>query len=136
MHICFSRKKEGPALARPWRSLGRHLSGVVTVKQLINPWRSLTQHLSGAVTVKQSINPWHSLGRHLSGVVTVKQSIKRNNFQMSLSKPHASVCENRENIRLALPNKGALEAATLNFLAECGLRVSRSNPRQYLARMK
>ncbi len=39
-------------------------------------------------------------------------------------------------IRLALPNKGALEAATLNYLAECGLKVSRSNPRQYLAQIK
>jgi len=40
------------------------------------------------------------------------------------------------DIRLALPNKGALEAATLHFLAECGLKVSRSNPRQYLAQIK
>ncbi|GAC1400901.1 MAG: ATP phosphoribosyltransferase [Ktedonobacteraceae bacterium] len=39
-------------------------------------------------------------------------------------------------VRLALPGKGALEATTLNFLAECGLKVNRSNPRQYLARMK
>ena len=39
-------------------------------------------------------------------------------------------------IRLALPGKGALEAATLTFLAECGMKVSRSNPRQYLARIK
>ena len=39
---------------------------------------------------------------------------------------------NRE-IRLALPGKGALESATLAFLAECGLKVNRSNPRQYLA---
>jgi ATP phosphoribosyltransferase len=38
-------------------------------------------------------------------------------------------------IRLALPGKGALEAATLAFLAEAGLKVNRSNPRQYLARM-
>src|SRR5258708_33060778 len=36
-------------------------------------------------------------------------------------------------IRLALPGKGALETATLAFLAECGMKVSRSNPRQYLA---
>ncbi len=41
-----------------------------------------------------------------------------------------------ENIvRLALPGKGALEAATLAFLAECGMKVSRSNPRQYIARI-
>ncbi len=38
-------------------------------------------------------------------------------------------------VRLALPSKG-LETATLNFLAECGLKVNRSNPRQYLARIK
>ncbi len=38
-------------------------------------------------------------------------------------------------IRLALPGKGALEAATLAFLAEAGMKVKRSNPRQYLARM-
>lgn len=37
--------------------------------------------------------------------------------------------------RLALPGKGALEGATLAFLAECGLKVNRSNPRQYLARL-
>lgn len=35
--------------------------------------------------------------------------------------------------RLALPGKGALEAATMTFLAECGMKVNRSNPRQYLA---
>ncbi len=39
-------------------------------------------------------------------------------------------------VRLALPGKGVLEGPTLNFLAECGMKVSRSNPRQYLARMK
>lgn len=38
-------------------------------------------------------------------------------------------------VRIALPGKGALESATLAFLAECGLKVNRSNPRQYLARM-
>jgi ATP phosphoribosyltransferase len=38
-------------------------------------------------------------------------------------------------MRLALPGKGTLESATLAFLAECGLKVQRSNPRQYLARM-
>ncbi|GAC1523280.1 MAG: ATP phosphoribosyltransferase [Ktedonobacteraceae bacterium] len=38
-------------------------------------------------------------------------------------------------IRLALPGKGTLEAATLTFLAECGLKVNRNNPRQYLAHM-
>src|SRR5437016_14121875 len=35
--------------------------------------------------------------------------------------------------RLALPGKGALESATLAFLAECGMKVNRSNPRQYQA---
>lgn len=38
-------------------------------------------------------------------------------------------------IRLALPGKGALEAATSSFLAECGMKVNRKNPRQYLARI-
>src|SRR5215471_11229078 len=38
-------------------------------------------------------------------------------------------------MRLALPGKGALEAATMSFLAECSMKVSRSNPRQYLARI-
>jgi ATP phosphoribosyltransferase len=39
-------------------------------------------------------------------------------------------------IRLALPSKGALEGPTQNFLAECGMKVNRNNPRQYLARIK
>ncbi len=38
-------------------------------------------------------------------------------------------------IRLALPSKGALETATSAFLAECGMKVNRKNPRQYLARI-
>lgn len=38
-------------------------------------------------------------------------------------------------VRIALPGKGALESATMTFLAECGMKVSRSNPRQYLARI-
>jgi ATP phosphoribosyltransferase len=38
--------------------------------------------------------------------------------------------------RLALPGKGALESATMAFLAECGMKVNRRNPRQYLASMK
>lgn len=41
----------------------------------------------------------------------------------------------QREIRLALPGKGTLESATLAFLAECGLKVNRSNPRQYLAHM-
>src|SRR5215470_7118146 len=36
-------------------------------------------------------------------------------------------------IRLALPGKGTLESTTLTFLAECGMKVNRNNPRQYLA---
>src|SRR5690348_5522882 len=35
--------------------------------------------------------------------------------------------------RLALPGKGTLEASTLAFLSECGMKVNRNNPRQYLA---
>ena len=42
----------------------------------------------------------------------------------------------QHDIRLALPGKGTLESATLAFLAECGLKVNRSNPRQYLAHMR
>src|SRR6202140_1919435 len=42
----------------------------------------------------------------------------------------------KHEVRLALPGKGTLEAATLAFLAECGLKVNRSNPRQYLAHMQ
>src|SRR5947209_11846025 len=41
----------------------------------------------------------------------------------------------KPEVRLALPGKGALETATLAFLAECGMKVNRSNPRQYLARI-
>ncbi len=36
-------------------------------------------------------------------------------------------------IRLALPSKGRMEEETLRFLDECGLRVSKTNPRQYTA---
>jgi ATP phosphoribosyltransferase len=38
-------------------------------------------------------------------------------------------------LRIALPSKG-WEEDTLRFLAQCGLRVDRSNPRQYRARMR
>ncbi|NLE50115.1 MAG: ATP phosphoribosyltransferase, partial [Chloroflexi bacterium] len=36
-------------------------------------------------------------------------------------------------IRLALPSKGRMEEETLEFLAGCGLRVDKRNPRQYTA---
>lgn len=36
-------------------------------------------------------------------------------------------------IRLALPSKGRMEEETLDFLAGCGLRVDKRNPRQYTA---
>jgi ATP phosphoribosyltransferase len=39
----------------------------------------------------------------------------------------------RNDIRLALPSKGALHEATFEFLAACGLAVYRPNPRQYAA---
>jgi ATP phosphoribosyltransferase len=39
-------------------------------------------------------------------------------------------------IRLALPGKGTLESTTLAFLAECGMKVNRNNPRQYLANVR
>jgi ATP phosphoribosyltransferase len=38
-------------------------------------------------------------------------------------------------IRLALPGSGRLEADTSAFLAECGMKVNRKSPRQYLARI-
>ncbi|MGQ9667396.1 MAG: ATP phosphoribosyltransferase, partial [Anaerolineae bacterium] len=40
-----------------------------------------------------------------------------------------------ETVRLALPSKGQLEEPALAFLERCGMRVSKTNPRQYLARM-
>jgi len=39
------------------------------------------------------------------------------------------------DIRLSLPSKGRLAQATLDFLADCGLRVDKPNPRQYAARI-
>jgi ATP phosphoribosyltransferase len=39
----------------------------------------------------------------------------------------------RNDIRLALPSKGALYQDTFDFLANCGLAVFRPNPRQYEA---
>jgi len=39
----------------------------------------------------------------------------------------------QEQIRLALPSKGRMEEETLDFLAGCGLRVNKTNPRQYTA---
>jgi ATP phosphoribosyltransferase len=38
-------------------------------------------------------------------------------------------------IRIALPSKGRLEGETLDFLAHSGLRVDKTNPRQYSARI-
>jgi ATP phosphoribosyltransferase len=38
-------------------------------------------------------------------------------------------------VRIALPSKGRLEGEVLEFLATCGLRVSKTNPRQYKARI-
>ncbi len=38
-------------------------------------------------------------------------------------------------VRLALPSKGRLADATLDFLARSGLRVEKMNPRQYIARI-
>ena len=36
-------------------------------------------------------------------------------------------------IRLALPSKGRMESESFDFLAGCGLRVHKTNPRQYTA---
>lgn len=41
----------------------------------------------------------------------------------------------REDIRLALPSKGILQEGALEFLAACGLKVFRPNPRQYEAKI-
>ncbi|NDJ86948.1 MAG: ATP phosphoribosyltransferase [Chloroflexi bacterium] len=38
-------------------------------------------------------------------------------------------------VRIALPSKGRMEGETLEFLANCGLRVNKTNPRQYSASM-
>src|SRR5213080_736047 len=54
-------------------------------------------------------------------------------YQPKYKSPPGSPAEHET--RLALPGKGALESATLSFLAECGMKVNRSNPRQYLARI-
>jgi ATP phosphoribosyltransferase len=40
-----------------------------------------------------------------------------------------------DELRLALPSKGELEEDTIRFMAACGLRVDRTNPRQYTARI-
>ena len=40
-----------------------------------------------------------------------------------------------DELRLALPSKGELEEDTLHLMAACGLRVDRTNPRQYTARI-
>ena len=40
-----------------------------------------------------------------------------------------------DELRLALPSKGELEEDTTHFMAACGLRVDRTNPRQYTARI-
>lgn len=36
-------------------------------------------------------------------------------------------------VRIALPSKGRMEGETLDFLAACGLKVNKTNPRQYSA---
>src|SRR4030095_10628677 len=41
--------------------------------------------------------------------------------------------QSKQVIRLALPSKGRLEIASLDFLAAAGLRVFKPNPRQYQA---
>lgn len=40
-----------------------------------------------------------------------------------------------DQVRIALPSRGRMEEETLNFLANCGLRVNKVNPRQYTATM-
>jgi ATP phosphoribosyltransferase len=43
--------------------------------------------------------------------------------------------QTRTDLRLSLPSKGWLAESTLDFLASCGLRVHKPNPRQYAARI-
>ena len=38
-------------------------------------------------------------------------------------------------VRIAIPSKG-MEEQTLEFLANCGMKVSRPNPRQYVVEMR
>ena len=40
---------------------------------------------------------------------------------------------NEPLLRMAIPSKGRMEEQTLDFLATCGLKVNRPNPRQYRA---
>ncbi len=46
-----------------------------------------------------------------------------------------SIAESAARITLALPSKGALADPTLDFLKSCDLKVSKPNPRQYVATM-
>ena len=39
----------------------------------------------------------------------------------------------RNDIRLALPSKGILQDGSIEYLEACGLKIFRSNPRQYAA---
>lgn len=41
----------------------------------------------------------------------------------------------KTEIRMALPSKGRMEGETIEFLADCGLKVNKTNPRQYSARI-
>lgn len=47
----------------------------------------------------------------------------------------SSQSNQRNEIRLALPSKGRMEAETLELLRDCGLPVKKVNPRQYIAEM-
>ena len=41
----------------------------------------------------------------------------------------------QERLRLSLPSKGRLEEGSMQFLEDCGLRVVKTNPRQYEAQI-
>src|SRR5579864_3838627 len=43
---------------------------------------------------------------------------------------------NSDKLRLALPSKGRMEDAALEFMRASGLRVARPNPRQYTASIR
>jgi ATP phosphoribosyltransferase len=48
---------------------------------------------------------------------------------------NGSAADRARGVRIALPSKGELEQPTLDFMASCGLRVLKTNPRQYSARI-
>jgi ATP phosphoribosyltransferase len=50
--------------------------------------------------------------------------------------PEKTSQNEQTNLRLALPSRGKLADLTLSFLTECGLGITRTNPRQYITTMR